>query len=45
MDKNLEILNHILVDTFNEILKVEERSLRLVAGSKVTVNEVHHSTQ
>ncbi|NLN82062.1 MAG: MarR family transcriptional regulator [Clostridiales bacterium] len=41
MDKNLEILNHILVDTFNEILKVEERSLRLVAGSKVTVNEVH----
>ncbi len=41
MDKNLEVLNHLLVDTFNEILKVEERSLKLVSGSTVTVNEVH----
>ena len=41
MDRNLEVLNHLLVDTFNEILKVEEQSLRLVAGSAITVNEVH----
>ena len=41
MDKNLEVLNHLLVETFNEILKVEEQSLKLVSGSTVTVNEVH----
>ncbi len=41
MDRNLEVLNHLIVDTFNEILKVEEQSLRLVAGSAITVNEVH----
>ena len=41
MEKHLEVLNNLLVETFNEILKIEERSLRLVAGSDVTVNEVH----
>ena len=41
MKKHLEVLNNLLVETFNEILKIEERSLRLVAGSDVTVNEVH----
>lgn len=40
-DKNLEILNHLLVETFNEILKVEEQSLRLSAGAPVTVTELH----
>ena len=28
MDKQLDTLNTLLVDTFNEILKVEEQSLR-----------------
>lgn len=41
MDKNLEVLNELLVDTFNEILKVEEQALKLVSGSTITVNEVH----
>gem|GEM_PF-189452 len=41
LEKHLEVLNHLLVETFNEILKIEEQSLRLVAGSEVTVNEVH----
>lgn len=41
MDRDLEVLNRLLVDTFNEILKVEEQSLKLVSGSTVTVNEVH----
>lgn len=41
MEKHLEVLNHLLVETFNEILKVEEQSLKLAAGSEVTVNEVH----
>ncbi|MDD4546643.1 MAG: MarR family transcriptional regulator [Oscillospiraceae bacterium] len=41
MDKNLEVLNHLLVDTFNEILKVEEQSLKLVSGNTATVNEMH----
>ena len=40
-DKNLEIINHLLVETFNEILKVEEQSLRLAAGASVTVTELH----
>ena len=26
-NRNLEILNHLLVDTFNEIRKVEEQSV------------------
>lgn len=41
MDKHLEVLNHLLVETFNEILKVEEQSLRLASDNSVTVTEVH----
>ncbi len=41
MERDLDVLNHLLVDTFNEILKVEERALKLVSGSSITVNEVH----
>lgn len=41
MNRELDVLNHLLVDTFNEILKVEERALRLVSGGSITVNEVH----
>ncbi len=40
-DKSLEIINHLLVETFHEILKVEEQSLRLAAGAAVTVTELH----
>lgn len=41
MDRHLEVLNHLLVETFNEILKVEEQSLRLASDNSVTVTEVH----
>jgi DNA-binding MarR family transcriptional regulator len=41
MERDLDVLNRLLVDTFNEILKVEERALKLVSGSSITVNEVH----
>ena len=40
-NKNLEILNHLLVETFNDILKVEEQSLQLAADCPVTVTELH----
>lgn len=40
-NRNLEILNHLLVDTFNEILKVEEQSVKLAADESVTVTELH----
>ena len=41
MDKQLDTLNTLLVDTFNEILKVEEQSLRAATQSSVTVTEMH----
>ena len=41
MEKNLEVLNSLFVETFNEILKVEEQSLRSATGSRVTVTEMH----
>lgn len=40
-DKQLETLNSMLVETFNAILKVEERSLRLATKDTVTVTEMH----
>ncbi len=40
-ERNLEILNSLLVDTFNAILKVEERSLRVGLTDTVTVTEMH----
>lgn len=40
-DRNLETLNSLLVDTFNAILKVEERSIRVGLTDTVTVTEVH----
>lgn len=41
MDKTLQMLNELLVETFNEILKVEEQSLRAATRSTVTVTELH----
>lgn len=41
MEGQLETLNHLLVETFNDILKVEEDSLCIAAGGSVTVTEVH----
>ena len=40
-ERNLETLNSLLVDTFNAILKVEERSLRVGLTDTVTVTEMH----
>lgn len=37
----MELLNTLLVETFNEILKVEEQSLRLATQGSVTVTEIH----
>lgn len=34
-------LNQLLVETFNEILKVEERSVKLASGDKLSLTEVH----
>lgn len=41
MDEQLATLNTLLVETFNEILKVEEESLRLATRETVTVTEMH----
>lgn len=40
-ERHLETLNSLLVDTFNAILKVEERSLRTGLNEPVTVTEMH----
>ena len=40
-ERNLETLNSLLVDTFNAILQVEERSLRVGLTDTVTVTEMH----
>jgi DNA-binding MarR family transcriptional regulator len=39
---NFEIsLNNLLVDTFNNILKYEEKSLRTISNMRITVSEAH----
>ena len=40
-EKPLDTLNSLLVETFNAILKVEERSLRTATKDKVTVTDMH----
>lgn len=40
-DQKLDALNSLLVETFNSILKVEERSLRMATKETVTVTEMH----
>lgn len=34
-------LNHVLVDTFNSILKYEETSLKKISAFPITITEVH----
>ena len=41
MDSFEDNLNALLVDTFNDILKFEEKSLQSLLGIGVTVNEAH----
>ena len=41
MDEKLEILNQLLTQTFNDILKVEEQSLKLTTKEAVSVTEMH----
>lgn len=41
MDAFEESLNELLVDTFNSILKFEEKSLRSISDMSVTVTEAH----
>ena len=41
MDDFEESLNHILVDTFNYILKYEETSLKKILNVPVTITEAH----
>ena len=41
MDDFEKSLNHVLVDTFNLILKFEESSLRKIVSVPVTISEAH----
>jgi DNA-binding MarR family transcriptional regulator len=41
MDEFEESLNHILVDAFNNIIKYEERSLKKLSATPVTISEAH----
>jgi len=41
MDDFEKSLNHVLVDTFNMILKFEESSLKKIASVPVTITEAH----
>ena len=41
MEPRLEELNTLLVDTFDAILRVEEKNLRKVGGSKLSIAEFH----
>lgn len=40
-EKALAVLNALLVETFNDILKVEEQAMRAATGGRLTINEVH----
>ena len=40
-EKALTVLNALLVETFNDILKVEEQAMRAATGGRLTINEVH----
>ena len=41
MDKRLEELNTLFVDTFDAVLRVEEKSLRQVGGGELSIAEFH----
>ena len=41
MDNRLQELNTLFVDTFDAILRVEEKSLMHVGGGKLSISEFH----
>ena len=41
MDKRLEELNTLFVDTFDTVLRVEEKSLKQVGGGQLSIAEFH----
>ena len=41
MDNRLQELNTLFVDTFDAIMRVEEKSLRHVGGGKLSISEFH----
>ncbi len=41
MDKSLNILNELLVDTFNDILEIEQMALQSGAFNDLSVTEIH----
>lgn len=41
MDKRLEELNSLFVDTFDAVLRVEEKSLKQVGGGELSISEFH----
>lgn len=41
MDSLHSILNNLLVDTYNEITKIEERSVKLATGDTLSITEMH----
>ena len=41
MDAFAEALNDLLVNTFHDILKLEEEALRISSGSRLSISEMH----
>ena len=41
MDNRLQELNTLFVDTFDAIMRVEEKSLKHVGGGKLSISEFH----
>ncbi|OJV65914.1 MAG: MarR family transcriptional regulator [Clostridiales bacterium 38-18] len=41
MDSRREVLNHLLVELFNQILSIEEKALKIGDFSDLTLNELH----
>jgi len=40
-EKYLELVNGILVEVFNDILKIEQRVIVSASGAALTINEIH----
>lgn len=41
MENNRKVLNHLFVNVFNQILRIEEKVIKQQADLKLTVNEMH----
>ena len=39
--KNARVLNDLFIELFNDINKIEERSIRFASGDELTITEVH----